>query len=200
MKTKVPKVFGAHAGLMSFVLGFTLLASPVFVEVPDPVSNGTGIIQGAQGLEVTGIEVDLIDHFILNLECGWDFERYTYDVKISVVNETAAPIYGNIVVNFHNPAYATPGGSVNEEGLIITEEGYAGLVEALFPVFVEVATGTTQTIEQTFIFDGLILGGEDAGTRTWDTHTVTITTEGEFVSPYGGGTGKVSIIEWLKLL
>jgi hypothetical protein len=200
MKTKMSKVFGAHAGLMSFVLGFTLLASPVFIEVPDPISNGTGIIQGAQGLDVTGIEVDLVDHFILNLECGWDFERYTYDVKISVVNDTAAAIYGNIVVNFHNPAAATAGGSIDVEGLIFTEEAYAGLIEAVFPIFVEVAAGTTQTIEETFVFDGLILGGVDAGTRTWDTHTVTVTTEGEFISPYGGGTGKVSIIEWLKLL
>jgi hypothetical protein len=200
MKTKVSKVFSGHAGFMSFILGFTLLASITFIEVPDPVSNGTGIIQGAQGLEVTGVEVDLVDHVILNLECGWDFERYTYDVKISVVNETAAPIYGAIVVNFHNPAAAIAGGDINEEGLIVTEGGYAGLVEALFPVFVEVDAGTTQTIEETFVFDGLILGGVDAGTRTWDTHTVTVGTTGEFVSPYGGGTGKVSIPEWLRLI
>ncbi len=47
MKTKVSKVFAAHAGLTSFALGVTLLASFTLAEVSCPISKGTGIIQGA---------------------------------------------------------------------------------------------------------------------------------------------------------
>ncbi len=200
MKTKVFKVFGAHAGLMSFALGVTLLASFTFTEVPCPISKGTGVISGAQGLEVTVIETELIDRTLLNLECGWDFERYTYAVKISAVNETAAPIYGAIVVNFHNPAGAFAEGFIEVEGITTLEEAYAGPIDAGIIVFVEVAAETAQTIEKTFVFDGLVLGGRDTGIAEFESHTVTVTTEGSFTCPYDGGTGKVPITEWLRLI
>jgi hypothetical protein len=195
MKTKVTKVFAAHASFMSFILGVTLLASLTFSEVPCPVSKGTGVISGAQGLKVTGIETELTDHVFLNLECGWDFERYTYAVKISVVNETATPIYGAIVVNFHNPTGAFAEELVEVEGITALEGAYAGPIEAAILVYVEVAAETAQTIEETFVFDGIGLEELEA-----ESHTVTVTTTGEFDCPYDGGTGKVTITEWLRLI
>lgn len=195
MQTKVFKVFGAHAGFMSFILGVTLLASLTFTEVACPVSKGTGVLLGAQGLKVTSIETELIDHMLLNLECGWDFERYTYAVKISVVNETAAPIRGAVVVSFHNPAGAFAEEFVEVEGIVSLEVSYAGPIEAAIPVFVEVAAGAALTIEETFVFDGI--GLEEL---EMEGHTILATTAGEFVCPYDGGTGKVSITEWLRLI
>jgi hypothetical protein len=199
MKAKVSKVFGAHAGLMSFVLGFTLLASPVFVNVPDPVSNGTGIIQGAQDLDVTIVEVELVRYKLVSLECGWDFARYTYDVKLSLVNETASVQYGMVMVSFYDPGQAKE--IITTVDDLEVNVAYQGSPVASFPVFVEVDAGTTQTIEETIVLDGIALdAGEFRLDGTTEAHTVTATTKGEFVSPFGGGTGRVSILEWLRLI
>ena len=199
MKTKVSKVFSAHAGFMSFVLGFTLLALPVFAKVSDPVSNCTGIIQGAQDLDVTVVESELVRYKLVSLECGWDFARYTYDVKLSLVNETTSTQYGMVMVSFYDPERTKEiTTTVDDMEVNVLSQGSP---VASFPIFVEVAAGTTQTIEKTIVLDGIALDdGEFRVDGTTEAHTVTATTKGEFVSPFGDGTGRVSILEWLRLI
>ena len=36
--------------------------------------NGEGWVSVVRGLEVTDVEYELVDHEIVGLECGWDYE------------------------------------------------------------------------------------------------------------------------------
>src|SRR4030067_3857341 len=99
------RVFNAYTG---FVLGVTLIGALTFVQLPCPMKacGTTGVVKGVSGLEIAGVEAKLIKHTILGIECGWDWERFTYDVKISVVNNTATETFGVIMVSFGDPGEA----------------------------------------------------------------------------------------------
>ena len=86
-----------------FTLAVVLFGAVTFIQLPCPVCDGTGYISGVGGLEATVAELELVEHEIVGLECGWDFERYTYDVKLSIENNTNAPLLGLVQITFHDP-------------------------------------------------------------------------------------------------
>jgi len=178
---------------MYFILGVILVAVPTFIELPCPACGGTGFITGVKGLEITGIESELVSHEIVGLECGWDFERYTYDVKISVENKTTTPLYGMIGVTFHDPdATRTRIIEVDDEEIEVTTPG--GIIAASTIFVDEIAAKTARTIEETIVFDGISI--EQLGVEY---HLIQAYTADEFVCPFHGETAKVPITEWLKL-
>jgi hypothetical protein len=184
------KVFGAYT---YFFLGVILVASITFMKVPCPVSNGTGVVTGVKDLEIVAVDAELVGQELISLECGWDYTRYTYDVKISVVNETTVPVYGMVAVSFYDPKQI--GTRVTEmDDEEITVESLGPLIAA-FPVFVEIAAETARTIEETIVLEGISLDQFGAG----ETHAVLAATADEFVCPFDLGTGRVSITEWLRL-
>lgn len=185
------RVSSAYVWFFSVVL---LVAAVTFIEVTCPIDRGTGVITGAKGLRVTGIEAELVDYKILALGCGYDWQQFTYAVNISMVNETTTQSHGGIVVTFYNPEAAVTGIISGEEGGAVLEE-YAlellGPPIERVPIFVEIPAETARTIERVIVFNGLFLYGE--------THTILVRMANEIVCPYSHGTGKVPITEWLMI-
>jgi hypothetical protein len=53
-----------------FTLAVVLVGSITLIELPCPVCNGTGYISGAKGLEIIDVDIELINHEVVGLECG----------------------------------------------------------------------------------------------------------------------------------
>ncbi len=191
MKIRVP---GAY---VYFAFGVILVAALTLIEVPCPIDGGTGVIAGAESVEVTGVEAELVDLEILELGCGVFWDKFTYAVKISVVNETITPSHGGILVTFHDPREATPG-YLSDTNDPITNEVIREVVPPSLGVtwqgtllFITIAAETAETIEET-----LVVGGDARGVETLN---ISVKMAGEFACPYCGGIGKVPITEWLRI-
>lgn len=178
-----------------FTLAVILLGTLTFIELPCPACGGTGFITGVKGLEITKVEAELVDHEIVGLECGWDYERYTYDLKISVENKSTTPLaYGMIEVTFHDPESSrTRTIEEDDEEIEVTDVG--GIISA-DTIFVEgIAAQTARTIEETIVFDGVTLEVFDV-----EIHQVLAHTAEEFACPFHSEeTTKVPLTKWLKL-
>lgn len=194
MKIRVYKSY------LVFVLGVILVGPLTFMEVPCPIDNGTGVIAGASGLEVGGVEGELIDLKTLELGCAEVYDEYTYAVKISLVNETTTPIYGAILLKFLVPAEALAVKRITRLELdgVVDLPSEAELL-ARFPgpppmamlIFVEIPAETTKVVEEIIVFQGFRLYSKH--------HRIVVEIAGEIVCPYSGGTGKVPITEWLRI-
>ncbi len=188
MKTRVFKSY------IVFVLGVILVATLTLIEVPCPIDGGTGVITGAKGLEVKGVEGELVDYEFLSLGCGLEWEKFTYAVNISVVNETTTLSHGGIVIAFYDPETTIAGPVSGGEGGDVLEEfalEFLGPPIVRIPIFVGIPAETAETIEEIVEFIGLKLYGE--------THRISVKVVKEIVCPYSGGTGKVLITEWLRI-
>jgi hypothetical protein len=194
MKIRVP---GAY---VYFALGVILVTALTFIEVPCPTDGGTGVITGARGVEITGVEAELVEHKIIDM-CYELWDEFTYAVKISVVNETTTTSYGGIVVTFHDPRTATPGyfvdtlDPITDDIISVWVPGFPGAPWKKFLRFITVAAETTKTIELTLVAEGESFG-ESHG--VW-TRNISADMAEEFACPYCGGTGKVPITEWLRI-
>ena len=190
MKIRVSSVY------VCFVMGVLLVGALTLIEVPCPICGGTGVITGAKGLEVKGVEGELIDLNTLDVGCGALYNKYTYAVKISLVNEATAPSYGAISVTFHDPKGAHPEviRPSDEEGadVMVVEPAYPGPTVAAIPVFVEIPAETAQTIEEIIWFEEFWVE------QVTNTHNISADTAGKIVCPYCDGTGTVPIIEWFR--
>ena len=192
MKIRVYKSY------LVFVLGVTLVVTLTLIEVPCPIDGGTGVIARAQGLEITGIEHELIEYGYYDTGCGLDFEQYTYAVNISVVNETTTLSQGAIIVTFYDPEETQLVTHVieirGESGAEIIELApeLLGPPKARIPIFVEIPAETAKTIEQIVEIGGFFL-------PPGKTHRILVEIAEEITCPYSGGTGKVTITEWLRI-
>ena len=177
-----------------FVIGVLLVGALTLIEVPCPIDKGTGVITGAKGLKVTGVEGEFVDFNVIDLGCGGVYYEFTYAVKISLVNEATTPSYGGLVVKFYDPESVFEQLIVNRTGYVHNSvEGLAFLGPPIagIPIFVEIPAETARTIERIIVFDGF-----------WYevmTHTISVEIADEIVCPYCGGTGKVPIIEWPRI-
>ena len=183
------KFFNAYTG---FVLGAIIFGAVTFVQLPCPACNGTGTVHGVQGLEITGVESELLLHKELGLNCGWDWERYNYDVKVSVVNRSTAMAWGVIMINISNPT----------ESITVTQEiddqevevEYSGKTMQSYPVFVEIPASGTKIIDESIIYEGVTLQ-----LFAEPKHRIDATTASEFACPFHGAKATVSLTEWLRL-
>ena len=176
-----------------FTLAVILIGGITYIELPCPVCEGEGWVTGVGGLEVTELEYELVNHEIVGLECGWDYERYTYDFKISVRNTTTSPLYGMISLTFHDPE-STQERLIEEEDedIIVID---VGPVISVQNIFVEQTdAGAERTIDETIMFDGVTLELFEA-----DVHEVVVHTEEAFICPFHGESNKVTLTEWLRL-
>jgi hypothetical protein len=209
MKISVPR------GFVYFFIGALLFGVlTASFKVTCPIDKGTGVIAGAQSVEVVDIEGKLIDFKTFDTGCEEAFSEFTYAVKISLVNKTTTPGFGMVAVNFYHPAtvgkdYANLQAAIREKAIdmelpeqevvLLEEEVSTGGVILVFVgrpvatklVFVEIPAEMTKTIEETIQFRGF--GLEQI------THTVSSKIEGETVCPFCRGEGKLYIIEWLKI-
>ncbi len=200
MKFRVP---GAY---VYFVFGVILVGALTLIEVPCPIDGGTGVITGARGVEVTGVEAELVELKTIDLGCGELYNEYTYAVKISLVNDTTTAVYGFIVVNFYDPEailmapdasdeewldYAAIFGMLGLEWEEVPAETVIGKPIAGSPIFVEIPAESTLSVERSFSFSGF--GLQEI------THKILVMTQEEKLCPYSGGTGKVPITEWLNI-
>ena len=183
------KIFNAYT---IFALVLVLFTGATFIQLPCPACEGTGLITGSKTLQVDKVEAVLTNHYLLNVQCGWDFERYTYDVKLTVENKTSATALGTVMVTFHNP---------DEEISVVIEiedeevmQTYTGKALESIPVFVEVPAATTSVIEKTVTFDGVSLE-----LFRVEEHQIEAYTESEFKCPYHGEKAVVPLTEWIRL-
>jgi len=176
-----------------FTLAIILIGGITYIQLPCPVCDGEGLVSGVGGLKVNDVDYELIEHHIVGLECGWDYESYTYDFKISVENPTSSPTYGMISLTFHDPASSKERVIEEEdEEIVVIDEGP---VISVHNIFIEqMDPGAKRTIEETITFDGVTLELFEA-----DVHKVVIHAEDTFICPFHGESNKVSLTEWLRL-
>ena len=197
------RIFSAYTRLKTklfttsvfFTLAVVLFGAATFIQLPCPVCGGTGYISGVGGLEATVVEVELVEHEIVGLECGWDFERYTYDIKLSIENNTNAPLLGLVQITFHDPE-STRTLYIEVDDEVEEAVEVAGSIIASDTVFIyEMAPGTKEIVESTIVFDGIAL--EALGVES---HLVQVNSANEFACPFhSADTTKVSLTEWLRL-
>jgi hypothetical protein len=180
------KIFNAYTG---FVLGVIFIAAITFVQLPCPACGGSGVVKGVLGLEVTGVEAKLVDHIALGVECGWDYERYNYDVKVSVTNKSNSPSFGVIMVTFHDPDETITLVQEKDDEEVISY--FSGETLEAFPFPVEVGPNRTEVFEKRVMFSGVTLEMFSA-----EAHLVEAIAASEFECPYGK---KVPFTEWLRL-
>ncbi len=198
------RVFSAYTYLKTrlftasvfFTLAVILFGAATYIQLPCPVCGGTGYITGVGNLEVIEIKSELIEHEVVGLECGWDFETYKYDITMLVENNTGAPLYGLVEITFHDPdstriVYIEVDDEVEEAVEI------AGGIIAADTIFIDEMThGTEAIVEATIVFDGISL--EQLGVET---HLVKVHAANEFICPFHdeGEAYKVTLTEWLRL-
>jgi hypothetical protein len=178
-----------------FTLAVVLVGGITLIELPCPVCDGTGYIRGAKGVEVIDIERKLVSHEVVGLECGWDFERYEYDIKLVVENTTINPTYGLVEITFHDPESTKVRYIEVDDEVEEAVETLGGVIAAATIFVEELAAGDTRTIEDNIIFDGITL--EQLGVEI---HEIQASTAAEFPCPFHDeGTNKVPFTTWLRL-
>jgi hypothetical protein len=184
------KLFNAYT---YFIIGLVLLTAVTFVEVPCPACDGAGRITGVLGIEVVSLESDMVSHYELGMDCGWDFERYTYDVKLTLENWTDTESWGVVLVTFHDPdeSYMMQI-EVDDEEVWVEVTGKTLLS---YPWFVEVPAKTTLTFEKRVNFEGVTL--EFFGGRS---HQLDAKLATSYPCPFHGEKAKVPFPTWLRLV
>ena len=195
------KVFSAYTYMKTklftasifFTLAVVLIGGITYIQLPCPVCDGKGIVTGVGDLRVNDVDYELIEHEVVGLECGYDFERYVYDFKLSVENPTTSPILGLVELTFHDPESTKTRLTEEEDEEIEVID--LGVIIAVKTIFVpEIAAGDEQTIEETIVFDALTLEIFDV-----KIHEVVIHTVDEFICPFHEESNKVSLTEWFRL-
>ena len=186
MKTKI---FNAYTG---FVLGAVLLGGVTFAQLPCPACQGTGTVHGVRGLEIQGVDSTLVSHKELGMNCGWDWERYAYDIKVTVSNKTTAAAWGVIMVNISNPTESFTVMQEIDDAEVMVE--FNGEPMKSYPIYVEVPASSTKVIEDSILYEGVTLKlfGEDK-------HWFQAVTATEFPCPFHGKKATVPLTEWLRL-
>lgn len=181
-----------------FTLAVIVFGAITYIELPCPVCGGTGYVTGVGDLEIIDVEYELIEHHVVGLECGWDWERYTYDIKITVENKAITPLYGMIQFTFHDPEESRTReveGAVQEtddEETFVTDIGAVIWADTIFVDGID--AGAERTIEETIVFEALTLELFDI-----KIHQIEVNTKDKFICPVHGETNKVSVTEWLRL-
>lgn len=209
------------SGYIYFAMGVMLLTALTFARLTCPIDGGTGVITGAEGLKVVDIDDKLIDYKIFDTGCQEIYSDFTYTVNISLVNEASVPRLGALLVKFYHPSAVKSSVNIEtairqraeeqeapEQAVVVTEEVSKGGMIATFTkrpvatklVFVEISARTAETVEETMNFRGFgyeeIVGFGTEGAK----HAVSIAPPVEtIICPYSRGTGKLPLIEWLKL-
>jgi hypothetical protein len=207
--------FSVNRGYVIFVIGvllFGVLTAPF--KVTCPLDKGTGVITGTTGMKVINVEGNLVNSRSFEMACATIWNEFTYDVKVSLMNEAKTPGFGTIMVKFYDPSavgkvYSDYSAAIQEKSieaealeetaLILTVEMSTGGA-FITPVLSQRATKliifaippeTTKTIEETVT----IWGWE------WQeqTHTLTAGLVEQTACPYCQRTGKLPITEWLKI-
>jgi hypothetical protein len=183
------KVFNAYTG---FVLGAVLLGAVTFVQLPCPACGATGTVHGVQGLETGQVEATLVKHKELGMNCGWDYERYDYDLKVPVTNHTTALAWGVVMINISNPTDSFWIRLEQEDEEVMVE--FTGETMKSFPVFVEVPPSSSKIIETSIQYEGVTLKlfGEEM-------HRFEAATASEFPCPFHAEKATVPLTEWLRL-
>lgn len=183
------KVFNAYTG---FVLGAVIIGALTFVQLPCPACNGTGTVHGVRGLETGEVEATLVSHKELGMNCGWDYERYNYTIKVPVTNRTTAMAWGVIMINISNPTDSYWMKMEEEDEEVMVE--FTGETIKSYPVFVEVPASSSKIVETSILYEGVTLKlfGEEM-------HWFEAVTATEFPCPFHQEKATVPLTEWLRL-
>jgi hypothetical protein len=179
-----------------------------------PLDHGSGVITGTTGVEVLGVEGELINHRTFEMACATVWDEFTYDVKVSLENTTSSPGVGTIMVKFYEPSavgkvYPSLAAAIQEkapeaeaaediQSMLTLEISTDGTVitpirsqRATNLIFFEIPAGATKTVDETITIWG------------WDwqenSHILTAGLVQQTPCPYCQRTGKLPITEWLKI-
>jgi len=175
-----------------FLFGLALVTLATFIRLPCPACEGTGRIQGITGIEVMNIESTLVDRYELGMDCGWDYERFTYDVELTVENYTDSEAYGVILITFHDPDESyTMQVEIDDEELYVE---VAGATLLSTPLFLEIPARTTRVINKRMMFEGITL--EFFSGRH---HQIEANLASSYTCPFHAETASVPLPEWIRL-
>ena len=136
VKIRLPGAF------LSVIIVALLAGAATIVEVSCPICNGAGVLPAAKGLEVKGIESEIIKHKHIDVGCDDDWDEITYAVNILVVNGETDPSYGYLMVAFYIP---TSEHAEAEESSIFK-----------IPIYVEIPAETTESVERVLEYRGFL--------------------------------------------
>lgn len=179
MRIRVRRAF-----LCSVIVALLVVVLTI-IEVPCPICQGTGVLLGAKGLEVKGIEYELVNYEGFEVGCGYWWRRFAYMVNISLVNDGITPSYGYVVVVFDEPISEQPAETPDSALFII-------------PVYIKIPAQTAENVERTLVFEGLVPGqfygfyGEP--------HRLSVKIAEKIGCPYCSEKARLSFIEWVKTI
>lgn len=185
---RVPRAF-----LSVTLVALLAWAAIAFRALPCPTCEGTGMLSGAEGLEVKELEGELIGYELLEIGCYDEWETVTYVVNILAENSSTDVSRGYLYVGF----YLT----------VSEEEEAAERFWFVIPIYVEIAPETTRTIEEIVVHGGYMdvifktikeaIMYEDYYLKS---PRLEVETGQELECPYCSGTGRASLVEWLKVI
>ena len=184
------KIFNAYS---VFIAGLLLVTGVTFVKLDCPVCQGSGRVTGISGVEIASVKANLVSHKELAIDCGWDYERFIYDMELTVENYTGSTAAGVVLVTFHDPDETyTIQVEENDEEIYVDVNGSVLLS---YPWIIEVPARITQVFTHQVTFDGITL--EFFGGRH---HLVVANTNTSYPCPFHElDETKVSFPEWLRL-
>lgn len=178
MKTR-PPVYFVLTVTIAFAVGMLTM-----IKMPCPTCGGKGVLPAPAGLTAQVIDSQLTHYQCFEPSCEGVWGIFNYDVHFQLINDAASTVYGYLIVDFYTPG-----------------ESPLSLPALKMPVYVEVPAKTTEVIERTLVYSGLL---GDAGYDPYSMYPqpqhLEVEIGGNMPCPECGGTDKLSFTEWLKIV
>lgn len=185
-KIRVPGIF-----VTVFIVALLFGVLPI-IEVPCPVCDGIGELTGTKGLQVKGIDRELVSFKVFDTACGYEWGKFIYAVNLSVLNQGTTPSYGYIVVTFYQ-------NTIDVKGIEYElEDPELGYPVANNLIYVEIPAETAVNLDEILSFEGFAFFGF-YGARG-ELHDLSVKMAGDVTCTYCGGKGKLPLIEWIKMI
>ncbi len=185
------------------------------IELPCPVCDGKGFLEGAPGLKVESVESELLgENLLVSADCEDVVnlrirDKYEYEVNISLTNEGTEPSKGSIVVLFY-PVFGQQRLVLGALGRIEILEQEMQAIETdkadphdpievipiVVPIYVSVPAETTKNIKRVLSFERET--ESLAGSLVESYRVEVVELYQSITCPVSGVSGKLPLLEWLR--
>lgn len=209
MKIQVPVPFMLTAAIVVLVGGLAA------IELPCPVCDGKGFLEGAPGVKVESVESKLLGgNLLISADCEDVVnlsirDQYEYEVNILLTNEGTELSKGSIVVLFF-PVFGQERLILGGLGTIEILEREMQAIETdlpdphdpievipiVVPIYVSVPAGTTKNIKRILSFERETESLSGALVESYRVEVVELYEN--IVCPVSGASGRLPFFEWLR--
>ncbi len=185
------------------------------IELPCPVCDGKGFLEGAPGLKVESVESELLgENLLVSADCEDVVnlsirDQYEYEVNILLTNEGTEPSKGTMVVLFF-PVFGQQrlvlGGlgriEILEQEMQAIETDKADphdpieVIPIVVPIYVSVPAETTKNIKRVLSFERET--ESLAGSLVESYRVEVVELYQSITCPVSGVSGKLPLLEWLR--